>query len=501
MRKLISFATSEYRDAQHRLKCSALPYFDSIGEYNPSNLETEFVKANARLFENRRGFGYWCWKPRIILNELDRMEAGDVLFYSDSQCIFESDPSPLFELTRENDGIGIFHQKRERHFNSTWTRGDCFNLMGCLDEKYWKGDNLATTYSVWTRTDRSLSFVREWLAWNQNYQVVSDEPSVYPNAPDFKDHRHDQSIVSLLAIKHDIQVLCDCTQFGDGYRCERCRYPRILNVDRYVKAPWLARPKMSSIIEVSTTATCALRCSFCPQEKLEAAYDGPKALSLETFEACLNNLVPGDAIYFAGFTEPCLNPHIIELLEMCLSRGHRTRLYTTGRGLKVEQAQKIAGMDIEIIVLHLPDAFGHLSHSENNVPVLDALSAHRNVETMAMGHAPHPSVAHISNKFRQNMGAMNSRAGNVTRSDVVTLNHNGPIKCGVAPQLDHSVLLPDGSVQLCCMTYSLEHPVGNLLTTPYAEILRGEPIKRIMELQNAIKSDVACRKCSCAVSA
>lgn len=489
-------ATPEYRAAAQKLCASAEPYFDDIRLLTPKDIPLEFIRAHAEHFEITRGFGLWIWKPFIILRELEAMNEDDVLMYCDSQCLFASDPSPLFKLT--HNGIGLFHQRREGHKNSKWTRGDCFRLMGCDEPKYWNGDNLNSAFSVWKKTDKSIAFVREWLLWCSVYSVVSDDPS--ENAPDFKAHRHDQSVLSLLAIKHEIPTLRDCSQWGDGYKQDGCDYPRIINHERKLIAPWLRRPRMSSIIEVSAIANCPMRCDYCAQDKLQEAYKGPKEITLELFEKCLDNLIPGDAVYFAGFVESCIHPQFMELLRMTLARGHRCRIYTTGRGLNVQQAREIAHMDLEKIVLHLPDAGGHLRANPLTVPVLDILATHRNASCMTMDNEPHDEVAHLWARLERGYGAMQNRAGNTELVQLQTHSHKGPIKCGVAPTLDHPVLLPSGEISLCCMDYSLKHIVGNLAETPLVDILRGPAIQKIQQLQQN-GGDVLCRQCSCAVPA
>ena len=93
---------------------------------------------------------------------------------------------------------------------------------------------------------------------------------------------------------------------------------------------------------------------------------------------------------------------------------------------------------------------------------------------------------------------MHDRAGNVVHLEHRALK--GRIKCGVAPSLDHSVLIPSGRLALCCMTFGLEHIIGDLSTTPYSDILRGPAIEDIKSCQQDGRN-VACRKCVCAVPA
>lgn len=500
MNRLLTVATAEYEKAAIRLCASATPWFDETRIVRPKDFPREFYQRHARLFEWRRGHGYWIQKPAGILREVESLAPDDVLMYCDSQVGFIADPAPLFKLAAGNGGVALFHQRREGHKNSTWTRGDTFRLMGCDAPEYWNGDNLNSAFSLWMNTPKAVAFLKEWLAWNSNYQVVSDEPSVTPNAPDFKAHRHDQSIISLLAIKHGVKTFTDPSQYGLGYAQPGCDYPQIIAHHRAVKPPWHNRPTMSSIVEVSTVGSCSLRCSYCPQGKLDAAYDGPQRLAVDMFNRCLDNMVPGDAIHFSGFVEPCLNPNIVELLDMALARGHRIKVYTTGRGLTVAKAERIAAMELDLLMLHMPDDAGHLSHSDNNVPVLDALATHPNARCMAMGNIPHASVAHLWGRVPVQYGPLHDRAGNVDTMPVEHRRHKGPIKCGAAPALDHPVLLPSGLLACCCCDYSLSQIVGDLSTTPLSEILAGEPIKRMLELQQN-DGDVVCRSCSIAVPA
>ena len=45
------------------------------------------------------------------------------------------------------------------------------------------------------------------LATAENYRFVDDSPSRVPNAPSFKEHRHDQSILSLLLKQANVAVM------------------------------------------------------------------------------------------------------------------------------------------------------------------------------------------------------------------------------------------------------------------------------------------------------
>lgn len=54
-------------------------------------------------------------------------------------------------------------------------------------------------------------FLNEWFKYAKQHQLISDSPSVFPNYPEFRDHRHDQAIFSLLIKKRQIISIPDGT--------------------------------------------------------------------------------------------------------------------------------------------------------------------------------------------------------------------------------------------------------------------------------------------------
>ena len=89
---LITFGShGSYIDAVSRLvrQANALNIFTEVKGYTAEYLQDDeyfFNKHVSFINNNRRGFGYWIWKPYIIKQWMDKMEDGDVLFYIDVGC-------------------------------------------------------------------------------------------------------------------------------------------------------------------------------------------------------------------------------------------------------------------------------------------------------------------------------------------------------------------------------------------------------------------------------
>lgn len=78
---------------------------------------------------------------------------------------------------------------------------------------------------------------------------------------------------------------------------------------------------------------------------------------------------------------------------------------------------------------------------------------------------------------------------------------NGEKTCALTGNhLNSNILLPDGSVLLCCMDYGMKHVLGNLLKETYAEIQQNTEIIRVREGLKTGNEDVLCTKCSNAIN-
>jgi hypothetical protein len=232
MRKiLLSFADEKYQPQQQLLTLSSKPYFNEIINVGPEDIEKEFTKENQEIFNFDRGYGYWIWKAYFIRRALEYINEGDILFYVDSGNEIINDPQPLFNLLQNQDII-LFKNRDSNPtgdiwINSTWTKADCFNLMECNTEKYKNGDQVDGSYIFLKKTLSSIQFIDEYLKYSCNKNIITDLPNITGNnEPDFRDHRHDQSILSLLAIKHNIKTFESPSESSNHIQKE---YPQIFN--------------------------------------------------------------------------------------------------------------------------------------------------------------------------------------------------------------------------------------------------------------------------------
>lgn len=162
--------------------------------YNREWLEqTTFYGYHKDLLDCPRGNGFWSWKPYIIL---DALQDSNTVIYFDSSILPESKEA-ILELVGCTDKVGAIETQ---YWQSEWTKRSCFKSMNCDEEKYWNSHQIWAGVVVAKKSGQNI--VEDWFAHCSSYSTISDEPSKN-NFPGFMDHRHDQSILTNILIKHN----------------------------------------------------------------------------------------------------------------------------------------------------------------------------------------------------------------------------------------------------------------------------------------------------------
>ena len=105
---LIVFGTDDYQNSINSLIKSSSGYFDEFHIFSKKNIDDEFYEKNKNILDQRRGAGYWLWKPYFILKTLNLINDGDIVFYVDAGNIFINDPSDIFKEIDNNNIICLF---------------------------------------------------------------------------------------------------------------------------------------------------------------------------------------------------------------------------------------------------------------------------------------------------------------------------------------------------------------------------------------------------------
>ena len=213
---LVTYANEKFYQQQNNLIHSVEPHgiFDRIKAYREKDIDEQFKKEHSHILEQERGGGYWLWKPYFIYTTLCIMKENDVLLYMDCGDGFTADYNTLRNFLIAKMQKNNILLTAGGYPNREYTKRDCFIGMGCDEAKYHNKTQLEAGILVFKKSTVSMMFVIEWLQFCCDEQLLTDKPNTAgDNLPGFKDHRHDQSILSLLAIKRGIDSSSDMRNF------------------------------------------------------------------------------------------------------------------------------------------------------------------------------------------------------------------------------------------------------------------------------------------------
>ena len=262
-------------------------------------------------------------------------------------------------------------------------------------------------------------------------------------------------------------------------------------------------------IEITPRIGCSNVCEYCPQSTLIKRYrerigaDKDTIMTLETFKKCLSTIPLHVGLNFTGYVEPFLAPDTADMILHAAESGYSILLNTTLVGLKKEDWMKIKDINYRELHIHLPscsfdemigvkipvETYEHEGRkikalSEEYYDMLNFLIQNPGngwgqykLDFHCLGDL-HPELADLTNHFYVGIRQVNSRAMNILleKKDKVPPEENIRGNCSRVYQ---NVLLPDGSLSLCCQDYGLDEVLGNLVENTWDEYEASETVKRI----------------------
>jgi hypothetical protein len=200
------YYTNEFESKKDRmLNMSINEGFENIFIYSRDFLhKTEFYDKNKSILSLKRGAGYWLWKPFIILESLNKIQDGDIIFYLDCGDVFSNGIKSYLVSYFQNQNILIASGYTS---NKLWTKRDCFYYMNCDNEQYWNTNQVEAGIIAFKKTKFNIDFIKEWITYCSNPNIITDTQNTcgLTNFYGFIEHRHDQSILTNLCVKYSIQ--------------------------------------------------------------------------------------------------------------------------------------------------------------------------------------------------------------------------------------------------------------------------------------------------------
>jgi hypothetical protein len=161
-----------------------------------------------------RGYGLWIWKPYILLDALRQAGAGDYVIYLDAGVAPIADLTPWFAQLRSH-AVALFAPVPPRPARE-WTKRACFAHLHADAAEFHSAPMLSGGIQAYCNVPESHVFLSELRLLMRNSQLMMDDNERNDATEDsrFVAHRHDQSILTLLAALRRCQVFREPSQYG-----------------------------------------------------------------------------------------------------------------------------------------------------------------------------------------------------------------------------------------------------------------------------------------------
>jgi hypothetical protein len=212
-------------------QCKQIPFIDNIVGYTDSHLKQDipFWQQHGHFIQNNsRGYGYWLWKSYINLNFIDTIDENDIVIYADAGCEFNINEQSLqrlkqyIELTQLSQ-YGILSFELRRFFEKEYTKSDTINYLQGDDVSLSK--QLVGGVFLYKKSNHVKMLFQKWYQASCNYHLLDDSHSIIPNHQSFKEHRHDQSIFSIIRKKYGTHIITDETYWGPDWNVRGQHFP------------------------------------------------------------------------------------------------------------------------------------------------------------------------------------------------------------------------------------------------------------------------------------
>lgn len=181
---------------------------DDIKGLGPENIDDFFKHQNAVVLSKPKGGGYWLWKPFLLNKYLADLNENDWLVYLDSGMFIYKDITYLLrELDKQDqDVFGFELPLLERQ----WTKRAVYDRFG-LDPNKDDTNQIMATAVIIKKSKRSVEFIEDYLKFCLETDLLDDSLNS-DQCRDFIEHRHDQSIFSMLYKTYGFKACQDFSQ-------------------------------------------------------------------------------------------------------------------------------------------------------------------------------------------------------------------------------------------------------------------------------------------------
>ena len=172
-------------------------WFTDVFNYSANDL----ISYNKKL--TGVGAGYYWWKSVVCQISLNKIKKDDIILFLDAGCSINIKGEKRFweyiQLCDSGPGfVGFGGIGNNFPTEKMYTKRDLLIYLNCDSPEYTETNQSASGIFFVKNNKFGNDLINEWVELSMNEHLIGDSISINPEYSEYKGHRHDQSILSLL---------------------------------------------------------------------------------------------------------------------------------------------------------------------------------------------------------------------------------------------------------------------------------------------------------------
>jgi len=194
-------------------------FFDKIHSFSELDIDQAFYKNVYEPLMTSRGGGYWIWKPYFVKLVLDSLQDNEILFYIDAGSHINSNGyqrfSDYIKMVKASATGTIDFGLHWREYQ--FTKQEVFDFFRSPQQIVNSGQ-LVGGILILRKCAHVMMLVNKWYDIAVNHSFLFTDEKIKQQHDGFIDHRHDQSIFSVIRKTYGANIIPNETFFHDYER-------------------------------------------------------------------------------------------------------------------------------------------------------------------------------------------------------------------------------------------------------------------------------------------
>lgn len=224
-----NYADEKFKKQQNYNTISIRKYIPGIKtlSYTYDDIDSEFIDKNKSILSQKRGGGYWIWKPYFIKKVFSLMDYDDILIYTDSGSFLLNNIDALLKELSNKDAVFF----KLPLIEGQWTNEHVLRFFKeSFTEIDFNSNQIMANFFIIKKSNTTIKFVDDFFRLSQDPLLITDLATKTESENTFFiEHRHDQSILSCLVKHYKFNLFSDISDYG-LFPLRYMRLGRIINI-------------------------------------------------------------------------------------------------------------------------------------------------------------------------------------------------------------------------------------------------------------------------------